>query len=91
MRMVHPPTCPYASCNGKTFSQQKGLRVHLKIHAQRDQEDNIDDAPGSEAEGEGKRPRKRRRGGEVGRDWVCDVDGCDKDFKSVCGASLSEH
>ncbi|KAM5538163.1 hypothetical protein V8D89_008050 [Ganoderma adspersum] len=82
IRTVHPPTCPYASCNDKTFSQQKGLRAHLKIHAQRDQEDNIDDAPGSESAGEGERPRKRRRGGEVGRDWICDVDGCDKDFKS---------
>ncbi len=29
------------------------------------------------------RGRKRRRGGEVGRDWKCDVEGCSKDFKSV--------
>lgn len=28
-------------------------------------------------------PWKRRRGGEIGRDWKCDVDDCDKDFKSV--------
>ncbi|KAG6889107.1 hypothetical protein C0995_003676 [Termitomyces sp. Mi166 len=27
-------------------------------------------------------PRKKRRGGEIGRDWKCDVDGCLKDFKS---------
>lgn len=27
-------------------------------------------------------PWKRRRGGEIGRDWKCDVDDCDKDFKS---------
>lgn len=27
-------------------------------------------------------PRKRRRGGELGRDWKCEVEGCTKDFKS---------
>lgn len=82
-RTAHPPTCPHPSCNGKTFTQQKGLRAHLKIHAQREQEGDMDDAvAGSESEGE-ERPRKRRRGGEVGRDWICDVDGCGKDFKSV--------
>ncbi|KAH9944495.1 uncharacterized protein BXZ73DRAFT_87378 [Epithele typhae] len=75
-RTVHPPTCPYPSCNGKTFSQQKGLRAHLKIHAQRDQEAALD------ATATTPRPRKKRRGGEVGRDWVCDVEGCTKDFKS---------
>ena len=83
-RTAHPPTCPYPSCNGKTFTQQKGLRAHLKIHAQRDQEADIDDAiHGSASENEDEPPRKRRRGGEVGRDWVCKVDGCGKDFKSV--------
>ena len=35
-------------------------------------------------------PRKRRRGGEIGRDWKCDVDGCDKDFKSVGIALTSQ-
>lgn len=30
------------------------------------------------------RPAKRaRRGGELGRDWKCDFEDCDKDFKSV--------
>lgn len=83
MRTAHPPTCPHPSCKGKTFSQQKGLRAHLKIHAQRDIEADIDVAVDSE-EDETERPRKRRRGGEVGRDWVCEVEGCSKDFKSVC-------
>ncbi|KAI0762861.1 hypothetical protein C8Q74DRAFT_1207337 [Fomes fomentarius] len=86
MRTAHPPTCPYQSCKGKTFTLQKGLRAHMKIHAQRDQEAELVDAivgfDDSEAEAEAERPRKRRRGGEVGRDWVCEVDGCDKDFKS---------
>ncbi|KAG8729052.1 Strongly-conserved Zn-finger binding protein (TFIIIA) [Ceratobasidium sp. 428] len=27
-------------------------------------------------------PLKRRRGGEVGRDWTCPQEGCDKAFKS---------
>jgi len=27
--------------------------------------------------------KKKRRGGDQGRDWQCDVLGCDKDFKSV--------
>ncbi|KAH9898532.1 hypothetical protein C8Q73DRAFT_727296 [Cubamyces lactineus] len=82
MRTAHPPTCPHPSCNGRTFSQQKNLRAHLKVHAQRDQEGDMDDAMvGSDTES-AERPRKRRRGGEVGRDWVCDVDGCGKDFKS---------
>ncbi|KAI0825193.1 hypothetical protein BC628DRAFT_1517671 [Trametes gibbosa] len=82
MRTTHPPTCPHPSCNGKTFTQQKGLRAHLKIHAQRDEEGDMDEAVAGSGSGGDERPRKRRRGGEVGRDWVCDVDGCDKDFKS---------
>ncbi|KAI0361765.1 hypothetical protein OH77DRAFT_1444612 [Trametes cingulata] len=82
MRTAHPPTCPHPSCKGKTFSQQKGLRAHLKIHAQREQEGDMDDAmAGSEPDAD-EPQRKKRRGGEVGRDWVCDVDGCGKDFKS---------
>lgn len=89
MRTAHPPTCPYQSCKGKTFTLQKGLRAHLKIHAQRDQEAELSDAIiGFDSEAEAERPRKRRRGGEVGRDWVCEVDGCVKDFKSV-GQSLA--
>ena len=38
MRTAHPPTCPHAACAGKTFSAQKGLRAHLKIHAERELE-----------------------------------------------------
>ncbi|KAI0670027.1 hypothetical protein C8Q78DRAFT_160837 [Trametes maxima] len=88
MRTAHPPTCPHASCNGKTFTQQKGLRAHLKIHAQRDREADMDNVvAGSGSDNE--RPRKRRRGGEIGRDWVCEVEGCAKDFKSK--KALSTH
>lgn len=35
-------------------------------------------------DGTEERPKKRRRGGELGRDWVCEEEGCGKDFKSVC-------
>ena len=38
---------------------------------------------GGEGEDGEERPKKRRRGGEVGRDWKCAVAGCEKDFKSV--------
>ncbi|KAI0374296.1 hypothetical protein BV20DRAFT_961419 [Pilatotrama ljubarskyi] len=82
MRTAHPPTCPHPSCNGKTFTQQKGLRAHLKIHAQREQEGDMGDVVAGARSDADERPSKRRRGGEVGRDWSCDVDGCDKDFKS---------
>ncbi len=78
IRMAHPPTCPHPSCHGKTFTTQKGLRAHEKIHAERDVEAALDSEP----------PRKKRRGGEVGRDWVCDVEGCSKDFKSVSARVL---
>ncbi|KAL5513353.1 hypothetical protein ACEPAH_3752 [Sanghuangporus vaninii] len=80
-RIVHPPTCPYASCNGKTFTQQKGLRAHLKLHDQREIEEALTNTGDADDEGDD-RPVKKRRGGEVGRDWKCSEEGCDKDFKS---------
>jgi len=80
-RTEHPPTCLHPSCNGRTFSSQKGLRAHQKIHEQQAAEAEIDAAVNTE-DVEGEPPRKKRRGGEVGRDWKCDVDGCTKDFKS---------
>lgn len=84
MRTAHPPTCPYAACGGRTFSAQKGLRAHLRIHAERDLEAELEKHCGDEGGvDEDDRPRKRRRGGEVGRDWVCEELGCEKDFKSV--------
>jgi len=84
LRTAHPPTCPHASCNGKTFSAQKGLRAHLKLHAERDVEAQLEDlaANSSDEETDEERPKKRRRGGEVGRDWLCEEPGCGKDFKS---------
>jgi len=82
MRTAHPPTCPHASCNGKTFTAQSGLRAHLKIHAERELEAQFNTAVVDTADEDDDRPRKRRRGGEVGRDWVCEETACGKDFKS---------
>ena len=81
IRTSHPPTCQYPSCNGRIFATQGNLRAHIKLHDERDAElqleahlaQNDDDEP----------LKKKRRGGEQGRDWQCDVPGCDKDFKSV--------
>lgn len=87
MRLAHPPTCPRASCDGKTFASPHGLRAHLKIHAQRDLEADMHITADSSDE-EGDRPQKRRRGGELGRDWICEVEGCGKDFKSVSSHTL---
>lgn len=51
----------------------------MKLHEQRDLENEHEDGSSEED----KPPRKRRRGGGVGRDWKCEVEGCAKDFKSV--------
>ncbi len=64
------------------FSSQKGLRAHIKLHEQRDLENKLNEHEDGSSGEEGP-PRKRRRGGEVGRDWKCEVEGCTKDFKSV--------
>ena len=78
--------CPHPECNGKTFTAQKGLRAHLKIHEQRAVEEDLK-AAGSDGEDDSRGdlapPPKKRRGGEIGRDWICDMEGCTKDFKSV--------
>lgn len=62
------------------------MRAHLKLHEEREVEEQAGEAEGTD--GEGSRPRKRRRGGEMGRDWKCEVDDCDKEFKSVRSSSL---
>ncbi|KAL1746200.1 hypothetical protein HDZ31DRAFT_62460 [Schizophyllum fasciatum] len=81
-RTAHPPTCSHPACNGRQFASQKGLRAHQKIHEQQDFERALHGIE-SDAEEDGDQPpKKRRRGGEVGRDWKCEVEGCGKDFKS---------
>lgn len=85
IRSSHPPSCTHPSCNGRVFTTQKGLRAHQKLHEQRDLEAELDNvAADSEQDDEDTElpAKKKRRGGELGRDWKCDVDGCGKDFKS---------
>lgn len=81
-RTAHPPTCGHPTCNGKTFKSHKGLRAHQKLHDQ----SHVEGIVGADSDAEtdlDEPPKKRRRGGDVGRDWICDVGGCGKDFKSV--------
>ncbi|KAF9453973.1 hypothetical protein P691DRAFT_718388 [Macrolepiota fuliginosa MF-IS2] len=78
IRNAHPPICLHTSCAGRTFTTQKGLRAHLKLHEQRD----IMEALEPSDDEIGCQPSKKRRGGEWGRDWICDFEGCSKDFKS---------
>ncbi|KAG6857731.1 hypothetical protein H0H87_004147 [Tephrocybe sp. NHM501043] len=81
IRTAHPPECTHPSCNGRIFASQKGLRAHQKLHEQRDLEEEmvVSDAEDTH---DMQPPRKKRRGGEIGRDWKCSVDDCQKDFKS---------
>jgi hypothetical protein len=82
IRATHPPMCPHEECAERIFSSQKGLRAHLKLHEQRALEDVLSEHEDSSSDEDVPR-RKRRRGGEVGRDWKCEIEGCTKDFKSV--------
>ena len=79
IRINHPPTCLYPSCNRRTFATHGNLRAHIKLHEEREAELQLETTEKNDDEP----PRKKRRGGEQGRDWQCDVLGCDKDFKSV--------
>jgi general transcription factor IIIA len=85
IRTTHPPTCTHPSCHGRTFTSQKGLRAHQKLHEERElEEEMVDGIIAEHGDIDSMQPPvKRRRGGEIGRDWKCDVDNCDKDFKSV--------
>jgi len=82
VRTAHPPMCPHPRCKGKTFTAQQGLRAHLKLHEQCEIEEGLDDAASDTDSAASEPPTKKRRGGEIGRDWLCDVEGCSKAFKS---------
>src|ERR1700722_2997430 len=77
IRTAPPPTCTHPSCNGQTFSSQKGLRAHEKIHEHAH-------VIATDSDVNQARPLKRRRCSDSGWDWMCEVVDCDKDFKSVC-------
>ncbi|PPQ89706.1 hypothetical protein CVT25_014107 [Psilocybe cyanescens] len=81
IRTNHPPTCLHPSCNGRTFSNQVNLRNHLKLHEQREIDIDIGNDIESDNESDGP-ARKKRRGGEHGREWICEFSDCGKDFKS---------
>ena len=82
IRINHPPACMHPSCNGRTFATQGNLRAHIKLHDERDAELQLE-ATQHLGQNDGEPLKKKRRGGDQGRDWLCDVLGCDKDFKSV--------
>lgn len=82
IRISHPPTCLYPSCNGRTFVTQGNLRAHIKLHDDTEAE-LLSEATQHLGENDDEPLKKKRRGGDQGRDWQCDVPGCDKDFKSV--------
>ncbi|KIY53380.1 hypothetical protein FISHEDRAFT_7965, partial [Fistulina hepatica ATCC 64428] len=84
IRTAHPAVCEHPSCHGRVFASQRNLRMHQKLHEEREVEEAL-----SDAEEDCEPPRTRRRGGELGRDWKCDVEGCGKDFKSK--SALTTH
>lgn len=82
IRTAHPPACLHPSCNGRTFASQANLRAHLKLHEEREMEQGLDE--GIDLVSDPELPsKKRRRGGEYGRDWKCEFHDCGKEFKSV--------
>lgn len=83
IRTAHPPTCSHESCKGRTFASHHNLRAHLKLHEQQELEGILQERGGDDNnDAETSHSRKRRRGGELGRDWKCDYPNCEKDFKS---------
>lgn len=88
IRNAHPPTCTHPSCTGRIFTTQKGLRAHMKLHEQHYMAEALRDPSDDEADHQ---PAKKRRGGDWGRDWMCDSAGCTKDFKSVSMSPVIRH
>lgn len=82
IRTAHRPTCIHESCEGRTFASHHNLRAHLKLHEQREVETLLQGERNNDSDAETSHSRKRRRGGELGRDWKCDYPNCGKDFKS---------
>ncbi len=93
VRTVHPPVCPHTECKGRTFANTSNLKAHLRVHEQREREAELSRSLGLGGSNEEDEPQvlhgderasKRRRGGEIGRDWRCTEEDCERVFKSVC-------
>ena len=103
---AHPPECPYDECKGRPpFKSKKGLKAHLKVHKEREEDDRLlgeedEEEPrgrgrkrtrgeggssdaGSDADDGVQRKKRRRSVSVAGKDWVCEVEGCGKAFKTV--------
>ncbi|KAG9018517.1 Strongly-conserved Zn-finger binding protein (TFIIIA) [Tulasnella sp. JGI-2019a] len=48
LRQIHPPTCPYPECKGKTFSKAHLLKTHLRTHGERQSDDDMDESESNE-------------------------------------------
>ncbi|PVG04591.1 hypothetical protein CPB86DRAFT_777874 [Serendipita vermifera] len=80
IREKHPPSCPHSGCEGKTFSSQKNLKAHLKVHEERAVQETLVGAMQSDdSEIE---HQEAFRHNEINRDWKCDWRDCPKSFKS---------
>ncbi|WVR09654.1 hypothetical protein IAU60_006728 [Kwoniella sp. DSM 27419] len=44
---AHPPTCPHAECDGRTFKSTLHLKSHLKTHAEREVDRALVDGAGA--------------------------------------------
>lgn len=75
LHTAHPPTCPHAECNGRTFKSTQRLREHLQVHEEREADIRSRKAhsPGDMHEGDllpgllldGASKRKKRRRSSV--------------------------
>lgn len=55
-KTAHPPTCPHAECEGKTFTTPRGLKWHLEVH----ERNEGDELPACRKRGRGKGRKKRK-------------------------------
>lgn len=89
---AHPPSCPYDECKGRPpFKTKKGLKAHLKVHMEREEDDRLlgkekDQPESDEGDGE-RRGRKRLRGHGVNDDE--DREGAPRPMKKVRRRSVS--
>ncbi|KIM33755.1 hypothetical protein M408DRAFT_60486 [Serendipita vermifera MAFF 305830] len=80
IQTAHPPTCPHPGCERK-FTSQKNFKVHLKIHEERKIQGELEDRMDCDESNDEVAP-SNRRATDVGREWNCDWEGCEKSFKS---------